>query len=186
MTVGEAEQSAMGAGFAFPGVMRRMAAFVYEGVLLFGVVMFAGYLYSSLTQQRHALHGMHGLQAFVFVVLGIYFVWFWSKSGQTVAMKTWHVRLVDKAGQAVTQQRALARYALCWVWFVPALGLAEFNGDRAGAPLWGWMLGGVLAVAVAARWSPDQQFVHDLICGTRLVDVRPDRKPPSPPPGSKA
>jgi hypothetical protein len=119
MTGAQAQQSPVGAGFASAGVMRRMAAFVYEGVLLFGVVMFAGYLYSSLTQQRHALHGMHGLQAFVFVVLGIYFVWFWSKSGQTVAMKTWHVRLVDKAGQAVTQQRALARYALCWVWFVP-------------------------------------------------------------------
>lgn len=157
----------------FPSVLRRMASFVYEGVLLFGVIMIAGYLFSSLTQQRHALQGLHGLQAFLFLVLGIYFVWFWSKSGQTVAMKTWHVRLVDRSGRPVTQTRALARYLLSWVWFMPALGLAEITGMRTGAGLWGWILAGVTLIAVAARWSPDRQFVYDLICGTRVVDARP-------------
>ena len=34
----------------------------------------------------------------MFVVLGIYFVWFWSR-GQTLAMKTWHIRLVDAQGR---------------------------------------------------------------------------------------
>lgn len=156
----------------FPSVRRRMAAFVYEGVLLFGVVMMAGYLFSSLTQQRHALQGMHGLQAFVFLVLGIYFVWFWSKSGQTVAMKTWHVRLVACSGQPVTQTRALVRYVLSWVWFLPALGLAEATGGRTGMAVWGWMSGGVLLIATAARFSPDRQFLHDLICGTRIIDAK--------------
>ena len=73
-----------------------MACFLYEGVLLFGVVMIAGYLFSSLTQQRNALVGRHGLQAFLFIVLGIYFVWFWSHGGQTVAMRAWHIRLVKQ------------------------------------------------------------------------------------------
>ncbi len=49
-----------------PGLIRRMACFTYEGVLLFGVVMIAGYLFSTLTQQRHALTGRHGLQFFLF------------------------------------------------------------------------------------------------------------------------
>ena len=70
-----------------PGIWRRLACFVYEGVLLFGVLMISGYLFSTLTQQRHALLGRHALQGFLFVVLGIYFVWFWSHGGQTVAMK---------------------------------------------------------------------------------------------------
>jgi uncharacterized RDD family membrane protein YckC len=156
----------------FPSVRRRIASFVYEGVLLFGVVMLAGFLFSSITQQRHALQGMRGLQVFMFIVLGVYFVWFWAKTGQTLAMKTWHVRLVDKAGQPVTRARAIMRYVLSWIWFVPALAVAEFSGARAGAPLWGWMFAGVLLIAVAGRWSPDRQFVHDLLCGTRLVDAR--------------
>lgn len=158
--------------WVFPSVRRRMASFVYEGVLLFGVVMLAGFLFSSITQQRHALQGMRGLQAFMFIVLGVYFVWFWAKTGQTLAMKTWHVRLVDKSGQPVSRARAIARYVLSWIWFVPALAVAEFSGARTGAPLWGWMFAGVLLIAVAARWSPGKQFVHDLICGTRLVDAR--------------
>jgi uncharacterized RDD family membrane protein YckC len=171
--VASAPTTAVSPYLSYPAIWRRMASFVYEGVVLFGVVMIAGYLFSSLTQQRHALEGMRGLQAFLFLVLGIYFVWFWSKSGQTVAMKTWHVRLVDKSGRPVTQRRALVRYLLSWVWFLPALGLAEWGHMRAGAALWTCMLGGVLLVAIAARWSPDRQFVHDLICGTRLVDCKP-------------
>ncbi len=93
-----------------PGLWRRMACFVYEGVLLFGVVMIAGYLFRPLTQQRHALTGRHGLQAFLFVVLAIYFVWFWSHGGQTVAMRAWHIRVVDVAGRPISQARGLARY----------------------------------------------------------------------------
>ena len=43
-----------------PSLRRRLAAFLYEGVLLFGVLMISGYLYSSLSQQRHALSGATG------------------------------------------------------------------------------------------------------------------------------
>ena len=106
-----------------------MACFVYEGVLLFGVVMIAGYLFSSLTQQRHALTGRHGLQAFLFVILGIYFAWFWSHGGQTVAMKAWHIRLVDRDGKPVGERRALVRYLLSWLWFVPALLALMLSGS---------------------------------------------------------
>ena len=168
------ELSAAPAGQLRPApVWRRMASFVYEGLLLFGVVMAAGFVFSGLTQQRHALQGLHGLQAFVFFVLGSYFVWFWCKSGQTLAMKTWHVRLVDRQGHAVTPRRAVARYLLSWLWFLPALGVAHWADTPSGAGLWMCLLGGVMVIAIAAHWSPDRQFVHDLICRTRLVDCRP-------------
>lgn len=157
-----------------PALARRMAAFVYEGVLLFGVLMIAGYLYSSLTQMRHALQGTIGLQLFLFVVLGIYFVWFWSHGGQTVAMKAWHVRLLDAAGRPVSQARAAARYLLSWLWFAPALFAAHAAGLKGGS-IFGVMLAGVLAYAALAKLNPQRQFWHDMVCGTRLVDVRPAR-----------
>ena len=151
-----------------------MASFTYEGVLLFGVVMIAGYLYGSLTQQRHALHGTLGLQIFVFLVLGIYFTWFWSHGGQTVAMKTWHIRLVDLAGRPVSQPRALARYMLSWVWFVPWLAAYRLLGWQGGWALTGVLLAGVMVYALASRLHPQRQFWHDQLCGTRLVDTRGD------------
>lgn len=160
---------------ATPSVFRRLAAFLYEGVLLFGVLMIAGYLYSSLSQMRHAMVGRHGLQAFLFLVLGIYFAWFWSQGGQTVATKAWHIRVVDVEGKPLSQGRALVRYLLSWLWFAPAL-LTLWALDLHGGPVVFVVLStGVLAYAAVARLHPDRQFLHDALCGTRLIDWRPGR-----------
>jgi uncharacterized RDD family membrane protein YckC len=153
---------------------RRLAAFVYEGVLLFGVLMIAGYLFAGLTQQRHALTGRGYLQAFLFLVLGIYFVWFWSRGGQTVAMKAWRIRLLTHDGRAVSQPRALARYLLCWLWFVPALIVNTMTGSPSVGLTLGTLTLGVVLYALLAFTNPNRDFVHDAICRTRLVPVVPD------------
>jgi uncharacterized RDD family membrane protein YckC len=155
-----------------PALFRRLACFLYEGVLLFGVVMIAGYLYSTLTQQRHALHGQHGLQLFLFVVLGIYFVWFWSHGGQTVAMKAWHIRLVVADGGAVSQWRALVRYLLSWLWFLPALATVYFADVHGLGPIFGAITAGVLGFAALSWLHPQRQFWHDAVCGTQLITWR--------------
>ena len=162
---------------ALPGLGRRLAAFVYEGLLLFGVLMAAGYLFSTLTQQRHALHGKAGLQAFLFVVLAIYFTWFWSRGGQTVAMKAWHLRLLRVDGQPLRQWQALQRFLLAWLWFVPAWGAANLAGLQGGAALASVTLAGVLTYAGLAWLRPDRQFWHDAVCGTQVVDWRPALPP---------
>jgi len=72
-------------------LFRRMSCWLYEGMLLFGVIFIAGYLFGALTQTRHAMNNRLGLQFFVFLVLALYFTFFWHK-GQTLAMKTWHFK----------------------------------------------------------------------------------------------
>lgn len=155
-----------------PSLTRRLAAFVYEGVLLFGVLMVAGFVYSVSTGMRHALQGQAGLQAFLFVVLGLYFIWFWTHGGQTVAMKAWHVRLVDAGGRPVRPARAAVRYVLSWLWFAPALLAAHLAGLHGGGSVYGLLTVGVLAYAALSRLHPERQFWHDAVCGTRLVDAR--------------
>ena len=134
---------------------------------MFGVVFMAGYLFSTLTQTRNALDNRHLLQVFVFIVFGVYFVWFWSK-GQTLAMKTWNIRIVDVQGAAITQQRALLRYVLSWTWFLPPLAVSWFMElpGREGAVL---TLGCVAIWAILARFHPQKQFWHDAWAGTRLI-----------------
>lgn len=153
---------------AAPTLRRRLACFCYEGVLLFGVLVPAAYLYSSLTQQRHALSGQAGLQAFLFLVLGIYFVWFWARGGQTLAMKTWRIRLVAADGRGVSQVRALLRYLCSWIWFLPALALVHLAGVRSALVMFAAMAFGVLGYAALALLAPGRQYLHDLLCGTRL------------------
>ncbi len=141
-------------------------------MLLFGVVMLAGFIYGVATDQRHALQGQRGLQWAVFLVLGAYFAGFWSRQGQTLAMKTWHIRLVDRRGGRVGPWRALLRYGISWIWFVPALVYVEIQGVRGGGAVSLALLGGVSFYAALSRFLPGRQFLHDLLCGTRLVDTR--------------
>jgi uncharacterized RDD family membrane protein YckC len=157
-----------------PSIQRRLAAFVYEGVLLFGVLFVPAGSTPPSQLKDPGQQGTLGLQLFLLLVLAVYFVWFWSRGGQTVAMKAWHIRLVDREGRPVTQARALARFALAWLWFLPALLTAKLAGLHGGA-LFGLMFVGVLAYAALARLHPDRQFWHDAACGTRLVDWRPAR-----------
>lgn len=141
---------------------------------MFGVVFIAGYLFGTLSQTRNALDNRNALQAFVFVVVGIYFVWFWAK-GQTLAMKTWHIRVVDANGAPLTQQRALLRYLLSWLWLLPPLvvtWLLQLSGVEGAVLTLGW----VAIWAILARFHPQQQFWHDAWAGTRLITWTPPVK----------
>lgn len=167
MTTTPTPESAATFVLATPTLRRRMACWMYEGVLLFGVVFIADYLFSALTQTRSGLQNRHEQQAFLFVVLGIYFGWFWSR-GQTLAMKTWHIRIVGVDGQRVSQGRAVLRYVLSWIWFLPPLAgstLLSLNG----AQVLGLGLAWVALWTLLARLQPQRQFWHDVWAGTRLV-----------------
>ncbi len=152
-----------------PSLRRRMACWIYEGLLLFGVMFISGYLFSTLSQTRHALDNRHGLQAFLFLIFGIYFTWFGHK-GQTLAMKTWHIRLVDTQGEAVTQARALRRYLLSWIWFIPPLALIapfSLSGQETLLLCLGW----ISIWALLSRFQAQGQFWHDVWARTRLVQA---------------
>lgn len=152
-----------------------MACWLYEGLLLFGVVFVAGYLFGTLSQTRNAMDNRHALQAFLFVVFGIYFGWFWAK-GQTLAMKTWHIRVVDLHGRPLTQLRASARYMLSWLWVLPPLAIVaplHLPAAEASVVVVGW----VAVWALLSRFHPQRQFMHDAMAGTRLVTQPPIPKP---------
>lgn len=158
-----------------PGLARRFAAFLYEGVLLFGVLFFAGFLYSVLTRQQHAMQGRAGMAVFLFVVLGLYFVGFWTRSGQTLAMKTWHLRVTDAAGRPLGWGRAVLRYLLSWLWFLPALVSVWALGLHSGGAIIGSLIAGVAGYLLIARLHPQRQFLHDAICGSRVITQLPVR-----------
>ena len=154
-----------------PSLLRRMACWFYEGLLMFGVLFISGYLFSTLSQSRHALDNRHGLQAFLFLVVGIYFTWFAHK-GQTLAMKTWHIRVVDAHGEALTQKRAFVRYVLSWIWFIPPLALLapySLTGGETTVLFVGW----IAVWALLSRFHPQRQFWHDALAGTRLINAQP-------------
>ena len=80
---------------------------------------------------------------------------------------------IDRAVDAVSQPRALARYVLAWLWFLPALASLYIAEIQSLAVIWAVLLVGVLAYAGLSRLHPQRQFWHDAACGTRLVTSQP-------------
>lgn len=159
-----------GGGPATPPLRRRFLSMTYEAMLLFALVFIAGYLFDTLTQSRDALRLRHVRQTWLFVVLGVYFVWFWTHGGQTLAMKTWHVRLVHASGAAVDVARGVVRYLLLWLFIVPTLAVVGFAG------VGGWAATVAMSLAILlppfyALFDRDGQFLHDRLAGTRIVAV---------------
>ena len=87
-------------------------------------------------------------------------------------MKTWHIRIVGLEGKPITQTRALGRYALSWMWFLPPLmALAPFQlGSGESAVI---IIGWIVVWALLSRFHPQGQFWHDAWAGTRLVSSQP-------------
>lgn len=162
---------------AVPTLRRRVLCVIYEALILFGVLFITGYLFSTLTQQRSALMYRHALQVWLFLVLGAYFTWFWRHGGQTLPMKTWKIRVVDADLHTLSLPRAILRYCLCWLWFLPGMALDWLLGIK------DWSSVGI-ASAWAILWActmfidRDRQFLHDRLAGTRLVSVIDAPSPP--------
>jgi uncharacterized RDD family membrane protein YckC len=155
-----------------PGLWRRMACMTYESMLLFGIAFGSALLFSIAGQMRSGIDERRPLLiAFLAVIFGIYFAWCWTR-GQTLAMRTWNIRIVDRSGRPLTQARALFRYACAWLWVLPPLAfIATLRLPVAAiaASVGCW----IAAWALASNFHPQRQFLHDALAGTRLVPVPP-------------
>lgn len=147
---------------------------LYEAMLLFALVFISDWVFAVSVEQRHALYLRHALQALLFFVMGMYFIWCWSHGGQTLAMKTWRVRLIEKDDSALSPWRALIRYLLAWLWILPGLAIAWAIGAK------GWVLVlvpflNLILWGLTAYLDPQRQFLHDRLAGTCLVNANPDQ-----------
>ena len=125
-----------------PGLARRLASMLYEALLLFAVAFVAAWLFLFASGGRDATAGWlrAALQLFVIAVFAAYFLWCWLRGGQTLAMKTWRIRLIE-----VTPRQALLRFALAAILVPTGISMLWACFDREG------------------------QFLHDRLAGTRLV-----------------
>ncbi|HNQ75303.1 MAG TPA: RDD family protein [Pseudothauera hydrothermalis] len=130
------------------GLRRRLASMLYESLLLLGVLALV-FLVPWLALGIGLGVAPPGWLAWMhlFIALGVYFIWYWRRGGQTLAMQTWRLRIVDAAsGRQPGLGQCLLRYALAW----PSV-----------------MLFGVgLLWALVDR---DRQFLHDRLAGTVIV-----------------
>jgi len=136
---------------ATPSLPRRFASLFYEALLLAAVLFLAGFLVVGLMPAQPSSIARLLHQIYLLLVAGVYLTWFWRHGGQTVAMKTWRIRVELAEGGGLGYGRAWLRYLLA--------------------------VAGVMGFGFGLLWAfvdRDSQFLHDRLAGTRLVDVRPD------------
>lgn len=150
-----------------PTLGRRMASWLYEAILLFGVSFTIILLCVAIGGVLQIGMNGHFLVLVLFIVFGMYCTWFWFK-GQTLAMQTWHIRIVDAEGKPLTQSLAFKRYGLSYLWIAPPLiALSPFKLALpellAGVVVW------MVLWAFSSHLHPQKQFWHDALAGTQLL-----------------
>lgn len=128
-----------------PTLRRRLACNLYESLLLIAVLFVASFPLAVLAARLPPNVSVPLQQIYLLLVAGVYFTVFWRK-GQTLAMKTWRIRLTNLTGDTPSKAQVWLRY------FLACLNLALLGI--------GWW---------ASLLREDHQFLQDRFAGTRLV-----------------
>lgn len=97
---------------AFPEapLRRRLAALVYDSFIVFSFLLLATTFALALNQGESLLPYRAYFLIYLFISTGVFLAWFWAKSGQTLGMLAWKIRLINKEGTTVCFQKAFLRY----------------------------------------------------------------------------
>ena len=135
-------------------VVRRVLSLLYDAFLLAAVLWLAALPLALIEAELALPHIRPAHQTYLALVAGVYFVWQWVRGGQTLAMKTWRLKLERRDGGALRLRDAVLRYAAALA------GLAAFGLGFA------W-----------AFFDREKLFLHDRIAHTRIVDLRSRGEP---------
>lgn len=128
--------------------MRRLAALVYDLLLLAGVLFVFTLAVSVVRGGRPVEPGTLWFQLCLAALTVLFFTWFWTHGGQTLGMRAWRLRVVDCGGGALGWRQAALRFAAALLSALPA-----------GLGLW-W-----------AAVDPEKRSWHDRLAGTRVERV---------------
>ena len=162
-----------------PTIKRRIALNLYEMLVLFGVLAFTflvPHLIIGVLFEVTAPPVI--LMAHMYLVLAFYFMWYWTKTGQTLAMQTWRIQLVNEDGAIMKRSQALMRFAIASLWLIPAALLLFINIKMNPTASMGGSVSIIFFSFTLFLWPlsaildrKNRQSIPDRWSGTRLVQL---------------
>jgi uncharacterized RDD family membrane protein YckC len=128
------------------GIIRRLAAMLYDTMLLVAVLFVATAVAVAINKGEAVTHPIYYL-SLLLISYG-FFGWFWTHGGQTLGMRTWRLKLEADSGQEIDWPMAGKRFVFA------AISLLPF-----GAGLF-WQL-----------FDPEGKAVHDRLSESRVVFI---------------
>lgn len=146
------------------GLLRRVGALIYDGLLVIALVMTTAGLVNLFAARPEVPEGaesvsLEGMEvvsgpmlgSLIFVLVFTFFAYFWVRHGRTLGMQAWHLRVQTLEGYNITPMQALVRFFVA----IPSLFLC-FAGF-----FWMWL-------------DPARMTLHDRVSGTRIVHMPQD------------
>ncbi len=96
--------------FPRPGLLRRLAALVYDGILLVALLLAATVPVLLLTDGQPVAPGNPWYRLYLFVICGSFFCFFWIRGGQTLGMRAWRLRVVTQDGMPLDLRHCVIRF----------------------------------------------------------------------------
>jgi uncharacterized RDD family membrane protein YckC len=129
-------------------ILKRVMACMYELLILIAIWMLVTWLFVFAFGDATSGEKRWLLQAMLWLVTGAYFVVCWVRTGQTLAMQVWKMKVVQANGQLLTYSQAIQRYVLASILML-AFGL-DF---------------------IYMLFNPKRLFLHDRILNTQYLLV---------------
>ncbi|HKA38700.1 MAG TPA: RDD family protein [Burkholderiales bacterium] len=128
-------------------LVRRGLALCYETLLLLALLLAGALPFVLMAGAVDRIAARPLFQLYLIALTALYFVWQWRHGGQTLAMRTWRIRIVTREGAPLDWARAARRYlfALC----------------------------GTLLLGAGFLWAlvdRERLFLHDRLAGTQIVN----------------
>ena len=131
-----------------PGFWRRILCMIYEFLLLIAVLFIAGFIFHLIYNNTDSPYFRPIFQLYLLSVAGVYLIWFWTHGGQTLAMQTWKIQVVNANGGKIKIWQAIARYLFA------VISISFFGCGI----IW-------------AFFDREGQFLYDRIVGTKIINV---------------
>ena len=126
-------------------LIKQLAAMLYDSFLVFAVLFFASAL-ALLFNQGDAVESNPWFSLYLLLTLFTFYAWFWNKSGQTLGMKVWKIRIVSESG-------GNPGWATCYLRLISALL-------------------SLLCLGLGYWWRLFKPYTwHDRLSKTRIIDV---------------
>jgi uncharacterized RDD family membrane protein YckC len=139
-----------------PGLVRRLLAILYDSLLLLALFFVATAAVMRIFNHGETIQSGQPLSwlltPLLLLISFLFYGWFWTHGGQTLGMKSWKMKLVQRNGETITWPVALVRFMTAMLsWTVFGLGF-----------LW-------------SLFDSRNRTWHDLASGSELLDIRSER-----------